>query len=138
MATMHYIDLLPLREQSRGEDCRDFVCRLNMRGNLSIDNASETAILVRALVQGGFTRIILNLENMNYVDSTGIGTIIRIKKDLLNVNGDMVLCNVPPKVNEVLDLVNLKEFVKIFYSDQKAVEYLKNSQSTAEPSAKAD
>ncbi len=132
MATMHYIDLLPLRDQSRGEDCRDFVCRLNMRGNLNIENASETAILVRALVQGGFTRIILNLENMNYVDSTGIGTIIRIKKDLLHASGDMVLCNVPPKVNEVFDLVNLKEFIKIFYSDQKAVEYLRSSQPLTE------
>ncbi len=138
MAIMHYIDLLPLREQCRGEDCRDFVCRLNMRGNLSIDNANETSILVRALVHGGFNRLILNLENLNYVDSTGIGTIIRIKKDLLNASGDMVLCNVPPKVNEVFDLVNLKEFVKIFYSDQKAIDYLRNSQSQSEPSPTAD
>jgi len=69
---------------------------------------------------------------MNYVDSTGIGTIIRIKKDLLSANGDMVLCNVPPKVNEVFDLVNLKEFVKIFYSEQKAVEYLRSPLPLAE------
>lgn len=127
---MHYIDILPLRSgSSHRDDCADFVCRLNMRGNLCMDNSGETAILMRALISGGFRRIILNLENLNYVDSTGIGTIIRIKKDILQVNGDMVLCNVPPKVNEVFELVNLKEFVKIFYSEQKALDALKNSGS---------
>ncbi|HAP43022.1 MAG: hypothetical protein A2087_11505 [Spirochaetes bacterium GWD1_61_31] len=131
MATMHYIELIPSREtQARCDDCDDFTCRVNLRGNLGIDNAHETAVLLRALVNGGIRRFIINLENLIYVDSTGIGTIIRIKKDVIKANGELVLYNVPPKVNEVFELVNLKEFVKIFYSEHKALEYLRNGQST--------
>ena len=128
MSVLHYIDLLPFRESSYSRDeCDDYICRLTMRGSLGIDNAHETAVLVKAMIQGGMRRFILNMENLTYVDSTGIGVIIRIKKNLLAANGDLVLYNVPPKVIEVFDLVNLKEFIRIFYSEQKALEFLRSS-----------
>ncbi|MBU0934362.1 MAG: STAS domain-containing protein [Spirochaetes bacterium] len=130
MATLHYVEMLPNREsQSRSDDSADYTCRVNLRGNLGIDNAHDTAILMRTIMNGGVLRFILNLENINYVDSTGIGTIIRIKKDVIKVGGELVLYNVPPKVNEVFELVNLKEFVKIFYSEQKALEFLRTGQA---------
>lgn len=126
MATIHYVELLPVRESaSHCEDSCDYICRLSLRGNLGMDNAQETAVLVQALIQGGMRKFVLNMENLNYVDSTGIGTIIKIKKTLLPLGGDVILLNVPPKVNEVLDLVNLKEYVKIFYAEQKALEHIR-------------
>ncbi len=127
MNTMHYLELLPLMDsRSAGEEASDYVCKLNIRGNISIENSHEIAVLVRALMDGGFKRIIFNLENLNFIDSTGIGIIIRIKKNCMQAgSGDIVLYNVPPKINEVFDLVNLKDFVKISYSEQKALEYLK-------------
>lgn len=126
MSTMHYIELLPmLNSKSAGEEAEDYVCKINVRGNISIENAHEFSVLVKALMTGGFKRMIFNLENLNFIDSTGIGTIIRIKKQCIQSGtGDIVLYNVPPKVNEVFDLVNLKDFVKISYSEQKAIEYL--------------
>lgn len=124
---MHYLELVATRDpQIRCDESHEYTCRLSLRGNLGIDNAHETALLVRTLINGGMRRFILNMENLNYVDSTGIGTIIRMKKDVIKVNGELVLYNVPPKVNEVFDLVNLKEFVKIFYSEQKAFEFLRS------------
>lgn len=127
MSTMHYVELLPLiNSRNAGEEAADYICKLNIRGNISIENAHEIAVLAKALMDGGFKRMIFNLENLNYIDSTGIGTIIRIKKNCMQSGcGEIVLYNVPPKINEVFDLVNLKDFVKISYSEQKAIEYLK-------------
>jgi len=136
MANIHYIELLPLREgATQCEDGCDYICRLSLRGSLGMDNAQETAVLVQALIDGGIRKFILNMENMNYVDSTGIGTIIRFKKSLQPLGGDVVLLNVPPKVSEVLDLVNLKEYVRIFYAEPKALEYLRQAPAGQVPAS---
>lgn len=106
------------------DDSRNYAVKLTLRGSLSIDNASELSLLLSTFAKGGLNLVALNAEHLTYIDSTGIGALIRAKKNLLPGNGDLVLLKVPPKVNEVFELVNLKEFIKIFYSDQKAMEHL--------------
>ena len=69
-------------------------------------------------------RLALNLEHIAYIDSTGIGVIIRAKKDLDARGGDLVLLNVPPNIKDIFELVNLKGFVRSFYADDEAVRYL--------------
>ncbi|HOX92393.1 MAG TPA: STAS domain-containing protein [Spirochaetales bacterium] len=128
MATIHYIELIPLHStSSHSDDGSDYLCKVGLRGNLGMDNAMETTALLDALVKGGFRKVALNLENLNYVDSTGIGVIIRLKKSLAASGGDVALLNVPPKIAEVLDLVNIKEYIQIFYTEQKAMDFLRQA-----------
>jgi len=122
---MQYVEFVPLKDTGlQSEEPNDFICKLTIRGNLGIDTVPELSLLVKTLTTGGMRYFILNFENLNYIDSTGIGTLIRLKKSILSLSGDIVLYNVPPKVNEVFELVNLKEFIKLFYSEQKACEHL--------------
>lgn len=124
---MHYIDLLPLDESSFDYDrVEGYVCRFTLRGSLGLDNSYELALLVKTLAAGGMQRIILNMEHLNYVDSTGIGMIIRLKKELVSHGGCFILYNVPPKINEVFELVNLKEFVPIAISESKVFALLRD------------
>ncbi len=126
MPVIHYIELLPLRDSTSScADGRDYICRLSLRGCIGIDGAHETGVLLASLLAGGIKRFILNMENLNYIDSTGIGMIIKAKKNLSGAGGDLVLYNVPPKVNEALELVNLKDYIKIFYAEAKAYEHLR-------------
>lgn len=126
MATLFNIEFMPLCQGCFDEDdSSSFAIKLSLRGTLSIDDSSETELLIKTLYKGGIKKLILNLEHLSYIDSTGIGLIIRTKKNIVDIDGDLVLLNIPPKINEVFDLVNLKDFVKAFYSDQKAVEYLR-------------
>lgn len=125
---LYYVEFVPLRPETLydQEDCNSFVLKLTIRGSLSIDNSAEISLLIRTMIKGGMNRIILNLEHLAYIDSTGIGTIIQAKKLVLLEKGDLVLLNIPPKVAEVFNLVNLSDFLKSFYSDDKALENFKN------------
>jgi anti-sigma B factor antagonist len=108
------------------EDPESYISKLTIRGNLGLENSAELSLLAKTLIKGGMRRIMINMEHLSYIDSSGIGLIIQIRKLLKAVNGDFALINVPPKINEAFDLVNLKEYVSIFYSEDKAVEYFKN------------
>jgi anti-sigma B factor antagonist len=108
------------------EDPESYISKLTIRGNLGLENSAELSLLAKTLIKGGMRRIMVNMEHLSYIDSSGIGLIIQIRKLLKAVTGDFALINVPPKINEAFDLVNLKEYVSIFYSEDKAVEYFKN------------
>lgn len=108
------------------EDPENYIAKLTVKGDLSLENYAELSLLSKSLIKGGVHRIMINMENLTYIDSSGIGLIIQIRKLLKAVTGDFALLNVSPKINEAFELVNLKEYVSIFYSEGKAVEYFKN------------
>jgi anti-anti-sigma factor len=122
------IEFLPDESAEINEDdCGNYAVRISLRGNLSIENAAEVSLLFRTFARGGVLRVIVNMDSLFYIDSTGISALIRSKKALVAEGGDIALVNVPPKINEVFDLVSLKEYIKCFYDEKKALEYLDQS-----------
>jgi anti-anti-sigma factor len=119
------VEFLPLlAERVEADDCSEYAVRVSVRGSLDLEDAAEAALLLRTLAAGGAHRVVLNLEKLGYIDSTGIGAIIRAKKDLSAQGGDLVLLNVPPNIKDIFELVNLKGFVRSFYDDDEALRHL--------------
>lgn len=137
---LYYAEFLKLRGPSNVDldDPENYAVKITLRGNLSLDNSGELFLFVKILSAGGMRRLAVNLEHLAYIDSSGIGLIIQIRKHLKAVNGDFALLNVPPKISEAFDLVNLKEYVQVFYSDDKLIDYFRNrrlERSTQQPMA---
>jgi anti-anti-sigma factor len=127
MGMIFNTELVPLAFSGYDPDDPDnFILKVTVKGNLSLENSAEMSLLSKILVKGGMKRIMFNMEHLTAIDSSGIGLIIQVRKLLKASSGDFALLNVSPKINEAFDLVNLKEYVSIFYSESKAVDYFKN------------
>jgi anti-anti-sigma factor len=127
MGMVFSTELVPLTASGYDpEDPENFILKVTIKGNLSLENSTEISLLSKILIKGGMKRIMFNMEHLSYIDSSGIGLIIQIRKLLKASSGDFALLNVSPKINEAFELVNLKEYVSIFYSEGKAVDYFKN------------
>ncbi|MBP7094870.1 MAG: STAS domain-containing protein [Spirochaetia bacterium] len=134
MAMLFTVEFLPLAvERIDVDDCSEYAVRVSVRGSLDLEDAAEAGLLLRTLAAGGAHRVILNLEQLGYIDSTGIGAIIRAKKDLSARGGDLALLNVPPNIKDIFELVNLKGFVRSFYDDDEALLHLAASLPGAGP-----
>jgi anti-anti-sigma factor len=48
--------------------------------------------------------IVLHLGEVGFIDSSGLGTIVRSLTSTRQVHGDLKLCNVPEHVRKVLEL----------------------------------
>ncbi len=118
------MEFLPLSQEGAEdpENPEGYAAKLTLRGSLSLEGTAEISLIAKTILKGGVRRLLLNMENASTVDSSGIGLIIRIKKLYKAQEGHFALLNVPPKVDEAFDLVNLKEYIPIFYSEEKAVE----------------
>jgi anti-sigma B factor antagonist len=58
----------------------------------------------RLLAQRGVRRLILNLADVRFIDSAGIGALLSIRERADRLGVEMTLVNVPDPVQRVLDL----------------------------------
>ena len=63
--------------------------------------------IVRELLSKGQTKILLNLGDINYIDSSGIGELVGALTTVRKQGGDVKLLNLTKKVHEVLQITKL-------------------------------
>ena len=62
---------------------------------------------VRSLVANGTKKIILNLANVDYIDSSGVGELVGSFTTVRNAGGELKLLNLTQKVHDVLHVTKL-------------------------------
>ena len=60
------------------------------------------------------TRLILNLEGVNYIDSSGFGVFLSVMKKANNNYGFFKICNIAPEVMELFKLLQLHNIFDIY------------------------
>jgi anti-sigma B factor antagonist len=65
--------------------------------------------------------IVLHLGEVGFIDSSGLGTIVRTLTSTRQVHGDLKLCNVPDHVRKVLELSHLTKIFDTHESEENAV-----------------
>jgi anti-sigma B factor antagonist len=85
--------------------------------------------IIRELARKGQKRILLNMKDVRYIDSSGIGDLVRSVTSLRREAGDLKLLSPPPMVLEVLQITRLDKILEIKDDELLAV------QSFSEPFA---
>jgi anti-sigma B factor antagonist len=67
-------------------------------------------------------RIVLHLAEVTYIDSAGLGALVRLFSVLRADGGGLKLCQLSPDVLKVLQVTNLHAIIPIYASEREAVE----------------
>ena len=84
----------------------------------------ETAELrdqVKALITTG-SRIILNLADVTYIDSGGLGTLVALYTTARNAGGAVKLARLTQRVGDLLQVTKLLTVFEVFNSEEEAVQ----------------
>ena len=68
-------------------------------------------------------KIVFNLAKVSYVNSSGWGVFLREIKEIREHNGDLVLVNMTPDVNQVFETMELSKIIKSFDKLGEAIKY---------------
>jgi anti-anti-sigma factor len=79
--------------------------------------------------------IVLHLGDVGFIDSSGIGTMVRTLTSTRQARGDLKLCNVPEHVGKVLQLSHLTELFDSHDSEDSAVAAFYRVPAAAEKTA---
>src|SRR5215471_3786736 len=66
-------------------------------------------------------RIVLNLAQVNFIDSAGLGFLVRIFSRLQNEGGGLKLCELSPPMVKALRVTNLHAVMPNYESEQLAI-----------------
>ena len=101
---------------------KEGVTILDLRGRLTVGGDS-TALRekITALVASGVKNVILNLEKVDYIDSTGLGTMVICFTTFRKAGGALKLVNLDKRAIELLVLTKLATVFEIFTDEQDAV-----------------
>jgi anti-sigma B factor antagonist len=70
----------------------------------------------------GVKKFVLNLARVEFIDSYGIGELIRSYSVVRQVGGEMKLAGVPKKILEVLEISRLNTFFEIYSEEDAALQ----------------
>jgi anti-sigma B factor antagonist len=93
----------------------------------------DSALLEESLKRGlrEFNRIVLNVSDVNYLDSSGMGLIVRFLWHARTRGGDLRLAGPTPFVTKLLDITKLSAVFNIYADEETAIiSFLKEGAST--------
>lgn len=78
--------------------------------------------VVTGLMQNGKKRIVLNLQGVEYVDSGGLGELVRTHTTLQKEGGQLKMANVNQRVQELLRVTSLHKVFDVYKDEASAVQ----------------
>jgi anti-sigma B factor antagonist len=100
----------------------DHVTIVDMIGRIILgDETDALRNTVRELVAQGKKKIILNLAEVDYIDSSGVGELVGSFTTVRNSGGELKLLNLTKKVHDVLNVTKLYTVFDIKDDEFKAV-----------------
>jgi len=76
---------------------------------------------VKDVLKSGGKKIVLNLSDVNYIDSSGIGELVSSYTTVTNQGGHLKLVNLTKKIQELLAITKLLTVFQVFDSEQAAI-----------------
>lgn len=94
---------------------------LAVTGRVDADTAPGLQKELRNLIDGGNAKIVLDLKGVEYLSSAGLHVLYSMHQAAKRANGDLRLCSVPPRVQEVLELSGQTTILTIYPDAAQAV-----------------
>jgi len=75
---------------------------------------------IDAVITDG-SKVLLDMQNVQFVDSSGLGTIVASLKRLRSTGGELSICCVHSTVRALFELVRMHRLVEIFDTREEAL-----------------
>ena len=82
---------------------------------------------VKKAIADGNKRIVLNLGEVNYIDSGGLGTLVSLYTTARNAGGALKLASLTQRVDDLLQVTKLVTIFEVFENEQAAVDSFKSA-----------
>ncbi len=95
---------------------------LDLDGRITIgEEASSLRDTIKETIDGGQKNILLNLEKVSYIDSTGLGQFVGSYATVTSRGGQLKLVNLQKKLQELMQITKLVTVFDTFTNEPSAL-----------------
>lgn len=89
-------------------------------GDIDLNTSPALRDRFLALLDVPVARMVVDLTGVRYIDSSGVGTIVELRRKLERVGTKLVLCGMQPRVRDVFDITHLSRLFNITTNQEEA------------------
>lgn len=97
------------------------VAVLNLSGRLDLANGSTLKDQLKQLFTDGKSQIHLNLAEVEFINSSGLGALVSIMKEVRLIKGRLTLSNPASYVQEIFEITQLSHIFEIYSTEEEAL-----------------
>lgn len=95
---------------------------LTLKGRLDAQVSGSVKERIHELLAEGATRLILNLEGVDFLDSSGLGALVSSLRKVKEKKGEIKLAGLRPEVRSIFDITRVTRLFTIYEKVQDAVD----------------
>ncbi len=93
-------------------------------GDLTTNSSPVVETEINAILEGAVTNVVINVEKVNFIASTGLRIILKLGKRLGNEELQLVVCSMNATTKSVFEMSGFTKMFPAFETEDEALESL--------------
>lgn len=93
----------------------------NVNGDIDINSSPNIRKTFDELTTSKEKKIIINLKDVSYIDSSGLATLVEMLKKAKGYGGRLKLSNLADKVKSLFEITKLEKIFEIYHTAEQAI-----------------
>src|SRR5579859_6480915 len=111
-------------------EIKDGVLVISLEGNLLGEHTNAPVMeLIKQNIEAGHKKVVFNLGEMKFINSTGLGMLLTAVTKTRNAGGEMALCSLPDQMKKLLQITKLES---VFQTQPDEVSAIRSEEHTSE------
>jgi len=90
-------------------------------GMIDTVTAADAEAALMQLLSDGHNKLLLNFEQLSYINSIGLRVVLMVAKQLKHSDGDLRICSLNERVREVFDITGFSTILNVEDSEEQAL-----------------
>lgn len=96
---------------------------VDLEGKLMLgEDTEQFRTRIRELLDSGAKKILLNMGNVNYLDSSGVGELVRAYASASSQGGQLKLLNLTKRIHDLLSITKLLTVFETYENEMRAMD----------------
>jgi len=92
-----------------------------IKGDIDINSSPDIREAFEKGIKNKMMKILVNLNGVSYVDSSGLATLVEMLKKTRVYGGKLRISNLAPKVKSLFEITKLEKLFEIFETEEEAI-----------------
>ena len=103
---------------------KDLAQAVEVQGEIDVYTSPRVKETINELIEKGHYHLVINLEGVRYIDSTGLGVLIGALKKVREHSGRILLVCTNPQIKKIFNITGLVKIFEIFKDEEEAFQVL--------------
>ncbi|MBF0484526.1 MAG: STAS domain-containing protein [Candidatus Omnitrophica bacterium] len=90
-------------------------------GKINMDNCNELRDAFKKILKEGKTKVLIDFNKVDFIDSSGIASLIEMFQNLEKVGGQMRLCHVNKNIIGLFEITKVHKLFGMFENREEAL-----------------